>query len=547
MKSILLPALLLLGTFISVAQSKTAVSLNSATIFLNGAELASTARVSLPAGESDVVFTNVAGNVNAQSLTIGAGAGVVVQSATFQNNYLGDSAISPRAKIFRDSIALLTDAAGLLEDRQAVIEEQLTVLKENRKVAGANTSLSVAELQKLLDVVSTRTTALLAEQRVITRKPESIQKRLSLLNAQIDQEQRSTYTPGGRLLVRFYTPSATTTAVSLTYVVPNAGWTPSYDLRADGVGGPVHLFYKASVFQNCGIRWNNVKVTLSTGNPAEGVEAPVLSPQYLALYSPYAGKVAADRSNSIQLNRTQMYQNVAPPTASRAFKKPLIEPEADAGPTSVNDYTAVDASGINTTFDIELPYTIPSDGQQHTVAIKTYDLPATYRHFAVPRMDKDAFLQAQITHWEDLNLLPAATSVFFEGTYVGQGFLDMRNVRDTMNLSLGRDKKIVIRRERNRTFHSTKTIGTNERQEYAYTISIRNTRKESVRLVVLDQIPVSNDKDIVIEDPQSEGADYEEATGAVKWTLDVAPAALRKLGLSYSVKYPKGKIVSGVN
>jgi uncharacterized protein (TIGR02231 family) len=536
-----------------VAQPRTAVTITNATIFLNGAELASNAKISLPAGESDVIFTNIAGNVNQQSLTIGAEAGVVVQSATFQNNYLGDSALSPRAKMLRDSISLLESLREPLEDRNAVIDEQLAILTDNRKVAGANTSLSVAELQKLLDVSAARTATLLSQRRELKKQSEKIETRLALLRAQVSQEQQKNFTPGGSLLVKFYAPAATASNIGMTYVVPNAGWTPSYDLRADKVGDPVRLFYKANVYQNCGVRWNNVKLTLSTGNPNEGAEAPILSPQYLSFRAQGAEEMNAYRGNAIQLNRAQGYglRNDYQGEFLGNFKRGRGDQMGVAGglndgATTVNKYTAVDASGINTTFDIELPYSVPSDGQQHTVAIKTYELPATYRHFAVPRLDRDAFLQAQITKWEDLNLLPATTNVFFEGSYVGQGFIDMRNVRDTMNLSLGRDKKIIIRRERDRSFHSVKTIGTNERQEVAYTISVRNTRKESVHLVVLDQIPVSNDKDIVLEEQQAEGASYDDATGAAKWTLNMKAAELIKLRLSYIVKYPKGKTVSGM-
>ncbi len=531
------------------AQPRTAVNITNATIFLNGAELASNAKISLPAGESDVIFTNIAGNVNQQSLTIGAEAGIVVQSATFQNNYLGDSALSPRAKMLRDSITLLEDLQEPFEDRKAVIQEQLTILRENRKVAGANTSLSVAELQKLLDVSSARTAALLAQERELGRQTEKMNGRLTLLRQQYDEEQKRSFTPGGSLLVKFYAPSATTTNINMTYVVPNAGWTPSYDLRVEKVGDPVRLFYKASVYQNSGVKWNNVKLTLSTGNPNESAEAPVLSPQYLSFYNPSVyGEEYGGRANTIQLNRAQRY--VAP----------LIDPENPGGRTvktaeqvdrlasrsSLNQYTAVDVTAINTTFDIDLPYTVPSDGQQHTVAIKTYELPASYRHFAVPRLDRDAFLQAQITKWEDLNLIPAATNVFFEGSYVGQGFIDMRNVRDTMNLSLGRDKKIIIRRERDKSYHSVKTIGTNQRQEVAYTISVRNTRKEPVHLVLMDQIPVSNDKDIQIEEPQTEGAEYDETTGAAKWTMELKPTELKKVRLGYIIKYPRGRTVAGM-
>lgn len=571
MKPVMLFAAVLFPA-ITFAQPRTAVTITNATVFLNGAELASNAKISLPAGESDVVFTNIAGNVNQQSLTIGAVGGVVVQSATFQNNYLGDSAFSPRAKMLHDSMALLQNLIAPIEDKKAVIEEQLSILRENRKVAGANTSLSVAELQKLLDMVAARTTALLAASRALNAKTETINKRLSLLRAQVDEEQRRSFQPGGSLLVKFYAPVATAATINMTYVVPNAGWTPAYDLRVDKVGDPVQLFYKASVYQNSGVKWDNVRLTLSTGNPNEGAEAPTLAPQYLTFYNPYAADYprSDNRANTIQLNRGQGLEKSATRNAADIASlstqiyqgdglsigggrtsgtnyivdgMQLINPTL----TTVNKYTATDATGINTTFDIDLPYSVPSDGQQHTVAIKTYELPATYRHFAVPRLDRDAFLQAQITKWEDLNLLPASTNVFFEGSYVGQGFIDMRNVRDTMNLSLGRDKKLIIRRERDKSFRSTRIIGTNVRQEAAYSISVRNTRKEPLHVVVLDQIPISNDGNIVVEDPQAIGADYDATTGAAKWTIDIKSAELRKLQLSYIIKYPKGKTVNGIN
>ncbi len=181
---------------------------------------------------------------------------------------------------------------------------------------------------------------------------------------------------------------------------------------------------------------------------------------------------------------------------------------------TMNQYVSVDNAGINTSFDIELPYTIPSDGQQHLIAIKRYELPASYRYYAVPKMDKDAFLQAQVTNWEELNLLPGETNIFYEGSYVGKGNIDVRNVQDTMTLSMGRDKKIIVKRERDTKLRSVKTIGANVRETFAYTITIRNTRKETINLTVQDQLPVSNDKDITIENKNKDagGAAYNETT-----------------------------------
>ena len=519
------------------AQSPQKLNIEQATVFLSGAELLSTAHVNLVKGENDVVFTNVAGDVNSQSLTINATNGVVVEAATFQNNYLAAEVLSPRAKELKDSLELMTEGRAAIANKIAVLNEQITILQGNRKVGGENTGLSVAELTKMLDLVNTRMEGYLGQKNKQEALLKKADERLVKLNKQLEEEQQKGYQPGGQLLVRFYAKEATASAITIDYVVPHAGWTPTYDIWADNVNGPIKLFYKANIYQNSGVKWNNVRLSLSTGNPNEGVQAPVMNPWYLSFYAP------------------QMYNqgltNAQAPAPPMAYKKGLMDKAErtmtmNAEQTSIDNYVSVDNSGVNTTFDIELPYTIPSDGQQHLVAVKRYELPATYRYYTVPKLDKDAFLQANITNWEDLNLLPGQTNIFYEGSYVGRGNIDVRNVKDTMTISLGRDKKIVVKRERDVKLRSVKTIGTNVRETAAFNITIRNTRKEAVTLVVQDQIPVSNDKDIVIEDKDLANAEYDELTGAMKWTVTLAANETRKITFGYTVKYPKGKVVNGL-
>ena len=164
-----------------------------------------------------------------------------------------------------------------------------------------------------------------------------------------------------------------------------------------------------------------------------------------------------------------------------------------------------------------------------------------------PKLDKDAFLQAQITNWEDLNLIPGQSNIFYEGTYVGEGYIDVRNTSDTLTFSLGRDKKIVIKREQDKKQRSSKTIGSNVKETFAYTISVRNTRKDNVSLVLQDQQPVSNDKDIVIEDKETGKADYDENTGMMKWILDLKPNETGTMKFGYTIKYPKGKRIDNLH
>jgi uncharacterized protein (TIGR02231 family) len=510
------------------AQQQQKLNIEQATVFLHGAQLSSTAKVRLQKGENEFVFTNVAGDINSESLTVNAGNGVVVESAVFQNNYMVSEVLSPRGKELKDSIELTEQSRSVTANKIATLNEQISVLQSNRKVGGEDSGLSVAELTKLLDLIGTRLEGYLNQKHKQDDQLKKTDEYLAKLRLQLTEENKKGYQPGGQLLVKFYAKEAVNNEVVISYTVPNAGWTPTYDIRVEDINKPANLFYKANVFQNCGVRWDNVRLTLSTGNPNESAQAPVITPWYLSFYESAVMYKGA---------RTNSYA----PMAAGAMEDAQLK-EA----SSMNDYVTVDNSGINTSFDIELPYTIVNDGKQHMVAIKKYELPATYRYFAVPRIDKDAFLQAQVTDWQDLNLIAGQTNIFYEGTYVGQGYIDVRNTSDTLTFSLGRDKKIVVRREQDKKRRSTKTIGSNVRESFAYTIKVRNTRKDAINIVIQDQLPVSNDKDIVVEDAEKGNAEYNETTGVLSWTLIMKPNENSALSFGYTVKYPKGKQVGGL-
>ena len=71
------------------------------------------------------------------------------------------------------------------------------------------------------------------------------------------------------------------------------------------------------------------------------------------------------------------------------------------------------------------------------IGVQSHEVAATYKHYTTPKRDKDAFLYARTTGWEDLNLLPGDANVFFEGTFVGQSYLQLDIPKDTLEISLG--------------------------------------------------------------------------------------------------------------
>jgi uncharacterized protein (TIGR02231 family) len=111
---------------------------------------------------------------------------------------------------------------------------------------------------------------------------------------------------------------------------------------------------------------------------------------------------------------------------------------------------------------------------------------------------------------------------------------------------LGRDKRIVVKREKVKDFTSRKAIGSNVRETSAYEISVRNTKQEPVRIVVEDQVPVSQNSQIEVAILDSGGATYYKDTGKLTWTWTVAPNETRKTTFKFEVKYPKDRQVNGL-
>lgn len=204
---------------------------------------------------------------------------------------------------------------------------------------------------------------------------------------------------------------------------------------------------------------------------------------------------------------------------------------------TVNNQTSVE-------FDIEVPYNIPSEGRKHAVIIRELSFPATYQYYCVPKLDKDAFLIAKITNWETSDLSEGSANLYFEGTYLGKSQLDLNGVKDTLLLSLGRDKNIKIERTPLKTNNSKQLIGNKKTEEKSFLISIKNLKKQPINLLLEDQLPVSTIEDIAINPLELCGGILDSDSGKVKWTINLESQKDKTITFKYSIKYPKSFQIS---
>ena len=192
-------------------------------------------------------------------------------------------------------------------------------------------------------------------------------------------------------------------------------------------------------------------------------------------------------------------------------------------------------------FEIKTPYTIASENKTTVVEMEHYSLPTEYEYYCVPKADKDAFLLANIIDWEQYNLLEGEANIFFENTFVGKTILDVRYMNDTLNISLGRDKNVVVKREKVKEFTQTKFLSSKAEVTRNWKITIRNNKRQPISMVLLDQIPVSTVSEIEVTAEKLSNGILNKETGEIKWKFTLPPTQKTEFDLLYKVRYPKDK------
>jgi TonB-dependent SusC/RagA subfamily outer membrane receptor len=420
----------------------------------------------------------------------------------------------------------------------------------------------------------------------------------SKIQLQIKEEEQKNTKTVGKLALQLFSPVAGSYDFTVTYLTAGAFWNPAYDIRVDNISKPVALSYKARLVQTTGIDWQQVKLTLATSIPGQHSNAPEFKSWFLGYIDPFArykkegdlssalegklpgvsldesvvvgyGSIRVRGSGSLNKEDIQpLYVVDGVVTSIQDFEKinqnsiKSIQVLKDAASTSIygvraqngvilvtlkggiEDYISVKDNAMNVTFDIELPYDVPSNGKEQNVTLQELTVPAIYQYYAAPKLDKDAYLLGEVPEWESLNLLAGNANIIVEGTYIGKSMIDPDVTSDTMNLTLGKDKRVVVKREKLVDYSSIKFLGSNKKQTYTYELTVKNNKKEKIQMILKDQYPLSTNKDIEVELLQSDGAAVNSETGILTWKLELAPGESKKIRISYSAKYPKDKVLN---
>jgi uncharacterized protein (TIGR02231 family) len=523
------------GQNIEVSQEVSA-PVQSAIVYLYGAEVAHSKQVTLSPGRNKIVFVGLSPKLNAKSIQVSATGDVSILAISDAINYMANQKEGTRIKQLKDSVSALSEAiTEINNDRDAYTTEKNMLLK-NDAIGGNEKGVAIAELKLAADFYRSRIKEINAELSRLNKKVIPLNETLIKVNQQLMDLNAKNNQPSAEISILFSTVLKTTSTISLKYIVTDAGWAPSYDLHAEDINQPIELKYRAKVFNNTGVDWNDIKIKLSTSDPSQSASKPLLAPWELAFVSTGYKKqksYAYSENSPIQQSNEGYMQNSlsAPPQGYINTQKPIS--------SSKIEFVEVEISELSAEFDIKINYTIPADSKPYIVDVTEYKLPATYQHYSAPKLVRDAFLLARITGWEDLDLVEGPANIYYAGTYVGQSFIETRSADDTLDLSLGRDNKVLVTRTKIKEFSTRKIIGNTTKETFAYEMLVKNNRKTPIQIEIIDQLPISTQSDILVDVIETSKGEFDSKTGKYTWKQSLQPGEVRKIEFSFSVKYPK--------
>lgn len=604
-----------------IAEKEIKTEVNEVTVFIDKAQVTRQKTVELNSGITILKFINLSPFIDAKSVQVKASGDVTVLAVNHQQNFIDKLEKSEEVKKIEEKLDDLNGQIKLEETYLSILKDELTFLNDNRIIGGKNNELNISTLKEASEFYSTKLTALKLKEIERNKTLENLRTQKNELQNQLNTLTSKKEFASGEILVKVQSKIKTNPSFELSYIVDNAGWYPTYDIRAKTINDPVEIIYKANLRQDTKVDWKNVKLSFSSSNPNSSGVAPELKTYYLDYYSlppvynksinSVSGRVLDQENNplpgaTVMVSETTIgavtdmngnYSMTLPnnagylsfsfigfktqtlPITSSVINVKMVEDVAGLDEVvvvgygvqkdeEIDDALQGKTAGImirgNSTlksrnsesiaipfekkenqtsinFEISSPYTVNSDNKNYSVDMVVYQVPAFFQYYSVPKIEKEAYLIANITDWEKYNLLEGEANIFFEETFVGKSLLDVRFASDTLQLSLGKDKNVIVNREKEKDFETRQFIGSKKEESKSWKTTIKNNKSQEINVVVLDQAPVSKLEGIEVNIQNVSGGKLNNESGEVKWEFTLKPMEKKDFDLKYSVKYPKSR------
>ena len=511
-------------------------------VYRNSAELQNTVSFSIPSGISEIVIGNISEEINEKTIQIGVNSkNISILSSQFTSDYSTDfkmDTTNPQIKKVNDSIKIVENLISKNRIELDANKKAVELLDKNQTVLVGSNSSNVAQLTQLTEFYTNKRIELENKLVSLKTKGDDLSKKLSRLKSSLKtkEQKEAEEFADGVIVLKLMSPTAGNIKLNINYLTDNVSWKPYYEIKADKISAPLDVTFKATVKQNTGLDWKGVKLTLINGNSSRNNYAPTVSPWFIYARSPKEREIQREEASLIKTRAV----------ASNAVKDIALEEGEEVVRYTTAAAFTISANELNTSYDIDIPYDILSNNEDHLISLYQQKIPADYQYFTAPNYNREAYLLAKIKDFNKYNLVSAPASIIFENMYIGETRISPDQTNNEMNITLGSDPKINIRREEVQDKSGEKFLSSYREKVITYDLVIKNNKKEQISIEVKDRFPLSNNEAVKIELLDKSGAAKDDEKGFLTWNIKLSPSETKKLRVSYKVRYPKDYTINGL-
>jgi uncharacterized protein (TIGR02231 family) len=538
--------------FLKAAPATSTIS--AVTVYTDRAVVTRTATVELPGGTTELVFPNLPQALNERSLQVsGRGTAQALILDVSSKQTFVDFTPNARVKELEDQLKGLGKQVRGLDDRGNLLNTQQAMLDRMETALFAPPARDVPrpdfnQFTNSLAFLTEQKARLVTERAALDEQREELQNKINTVQQQLNELRGS----GGRafktVTVRVSAPQAGSLDVALSYTVPGASWSPSYDARVLSTERAVALGYFGIVRQSTGEDWKDVALTLSTARPGLGGAAPVLAVWNVDVFNPILLRQA--EMNERRRDNFAAKSVMAPAAVGGANMQTLTSDAPAPEEKDAEMATAtMEAGATSASFKIASSASVPSDNSPQKVPITAVKLAANPEYLTVPKRLATAYLTAKVYNNSEFPLLAGTMNVFLDGTFVATSAVRTVMSGEKFDLALGADEGISVKHKRvNKFTEDTGLTNSGKRITYEYLLTIQNNKRTTERVIVADQVPLSRNEKIVVRQLAPDAREVKPTDeGTLKWTLDLKPGEKHELTVKFSVEYPNDVSVSGLD
>lgn len=486
-------------------------------------------------GEDQLVFSGLPGAVNDNSVRVRA-SGVRLGEVQVKRGYIAEP--TPLVKRLEERVRILEDSVKALDDEATVLKAKEEFL--NSVKLGAPEMIA-KELQQgkvvpeawrsALGFIGNELTEVKMRQQSVFRRKGDVEKRLAAVRKEL-QDARALMENRKEVRVEVDAEPGTYRVV-LSYAIPRgADWQPYYELRAKPAAEAVEVTYFARLAQRTGEDWDNVKVILSTAVPLSDVRPPEPQPWYLTLWE-----------------ETYRAKAMPAPGISEAMEVSVEEADERWAQPPEPDYVQAVESGVALQYVIPGRISLKSGEPAKKLELKQIALPASFEYYTLPRTLEKAFLTAKMVNTSEFIFLAGSGNTYVGDEFTGGTAVPTIAPQESLAMGFGVDERVKVRRELVKTFKSkVGVLGRTERMQFVYRTTVENYHPKPLKIKVIEQVPVSQQKEIKVTVTKIEPkpAEQNENEGTYTYQLELKNRERLEINLEYWVDYPAGRRVVGL-